>query len=210
MKNHKKRSLEKFLRTEKKLLGDGSVDLTGTIWRLLYSNKQWLNLITNQKIVMKTLLKISVLLIAFIALNSQESNAQVKAGVGAAFASEIEQVGIQGDLHYRFANIPAIQVGGSLIYYFPKDDRDFIEANLNGAYIFYDEYMFKSYLYTGLHLAQASIDGSVKNREIGLNVGLGAEYDFGPLLAFGDLKYVFSETDQPVFSIGLRLPFGGN
>lgn len=161
---------------------------------------------------MKTIFKISTVLIAIIILNTQESNAQVKAGLGAAFGSEIEQVGIQGDLHYRFQNIPAIQLGGDLIYYFPKDDRGFIEANLNGSYIFYDKYMFKSYLFTGLHLAQQknTRTDSVYNREIGLNIGLGAEYDFGPLLAFGDLKYVISEIDQPVFSIGLRVPFGGN
>lgn len=162
---------------------------------------------------MKTLLKISALLIAIVALNAQESNAQVKAGLGAAFASEIEQVGIQGDLHYRLPNTPAIQFGGGLAYYFPKDDREFLEANLNGAYIFYDKYMFKSYLYTGLHLSrleQNHSNGSSLDRTIGLNLGLGAEYDFGSLLAFGDLKYVFSETNQPIFSIGLRLPFGGN
>ena len=162
---------------------------------------------------MKTLLKISALFVAIILLNSQESNAQVKAGVGAAFASEIEQVGIQGDLHYRFQNMPAIQIGGGMVYYFPKDDRDFLEANLNGSYIFYDEFMFKSYLYTGLYLSrleQKYINASTTDRAIGLNIGLGAEYDFGGLLAFGDLKYVLSEIDQPVFSIGLRLPFGGN
>lgn len=162
---------------------------------------------------MKSFLQISAVLLVFFAIPSKETNAQVKAGVGAAFGSEIEQVGIQGDLHYRFAKIPAIQLGGSLIYYFPKNDREFIEANLNGAYIFYDKYMFKSYGYTGLHLARLTINypnGSIPNRTIGLNIGLGAEYDFGGLLAFGDLKYVFSEFDQPVFSIGLRVPFGGN
>lgn len=159
---------------------------------------------------MKTILKISTLLIAILIFNSQESNAQVKVGLGAAFGSEIEQVGIQGDLHYRFKNTPAIQLGGNLIYYFPKDDRAIIAGNLNGAYIFYDKYMFKSYLFTGLHLAQENDtqEGSAKNREIGLNLGVGAEYDFGGLLAFGDLKYVISEIDQPVFSIGLRVPFG--
>lgn len=162
---------------------------------------------------MKTLLKISAILIAIIVLNAQESEAQVKAGVGASFASDIEQVGIQGDLHYRLSNTPAIQFGGGLTYYFPKDDREFLEANLNAAYIFYDKYMFKSYLYTGLNLSrleQNHSNGSAINRAIGLNIGLGAEYDFGGLLAFGDLKYVVSELDQPVFSIGLRVPFGGS
>lgn len=162
---------------------------------------------------MKNFLKIAILLIAVIALSSQESNAQVKAGVGAAFGSEIEQVGIQGDLHYRLTGAPAIQVGGGFIYYFPKDDVNFYEVNINGGYIFYEEYMFKSYLYTGLNYANSSVDtagGSVSDSAIGLNVGVGAEYDFGGVLGFGDLKYVVSDYDQPVFSIGLRVPFGGS
>jgi hypothetical protein len=72
--------------------------------------------------------------------------------------------------------------------------------------------MFKSYGYTGLNYSRSSIalEGSdISEDAFGVNVGIGAEYDFGGLLAFGDLKYVISEFDQPVFSIGLRIPFGG-
>lgn len=159
---------------------------------------------------MKTIIQLLVLCLAIVALNSQESNAQVKAGAGMAFGSDIEQVGIQGDLHYRLTNYPALQFGAGFIYYFPKDNHDFYEVNLNGAYIFYEEFMFKSYLYTGLNYARSKINNqitSVSDNAVGLNIGLGAEYDMGPFLAFGDLKYVISEFDQPVFSIGLRLPF---
>lgn len=161
---------------------------------------------------MKTVLQISTLFLALIILSPKESDAQVKAGLGAAFGSDIEQVGIQGDLHYRFTNRPAFQIGGSLVYYFPEDNFHFLEANLNGAYIFYDEYMFKSYVYTGVNLARSELkyenaSGSAIDRAIGLNLGVGAEYDFGSLLAFGDLKYVVGELDQAVFTIGLRLPF---
>lgn len=158
---------------------------------------------------MKTALQISTLFLALIFLHPQQSDAQVKLGLGAAFASDIEQVGVQGDLHYRFTELP-VQISGSLVYYIPKDNRDFLEANLNGAYIFYDEFMFKSYVYAGLYLARSEIDyenSSVLNRAIGMNVGVGAEYDFGPLLGFGDLKYVTGEFNQPNFSIGVRLPF---
>jgi hypothetical protein len=161
---------------------------------------------------MKTFLKISVFLLAAIALNTQETNAQVKAGVGLAFGSEIEQVGIQADLQYRLQNAPSIQLGGGAIYYFSDDVQDFYELNLNGAYIFYEKFMFKSYGYTGLNYSRSSIalEGSdISEDAFGVNVGIGAEYDFGGLLAFGDLKYVISEFDQPVFSIGLRIPFGG-
>ena len=61
-----------------------------------------------------------------------------------------------------------------------------------------------------MYLARSEIDYgsySVLNRAIGANIGIGAEYDFGPLLGFGDLKYVTGEFNQPNFSIGLRLPF---
>lgn len=158
---------------------------------------------------MKTILHISILFIAIILLSPQQSDAQVKLGAGAAFASDIEQVGIQGDLHYRLPDRP-FQFSGSLLYYFPKDNHDFIEANLNGAYIFYEEFMFKSYLYAGVNLARSKVNfpnSSAIDRAIGMNIGLGAEYDFGPVLGFGDLKYVFGEFDQPNFAIGLRLPF---
>src|SRR5690625_6871785 len=82
-----------------------------------------------------------------------------------------------------------------------------MELNANAGYIFYEEFMFKSYAYTGLNYARSKVDtgnDSLTDSAIGLNLGLGAEYDFGGVLAFGDLKYVISEFDQPVFSIGLR------
>ena len=159
---------------------------------------------------MKAFIQIFILVVSFTMFTSKVSEAQVKAGVGMAFGSDIEQVGIQGDIHYRMLNRPAIQFGGGLIYYFPKDNHNFLELNANAGYIFYEEFMFKTYAYTGLNYARSkvSIAGhSVSDSAIGLNLGVGAEYDFGRILAFGDLKYVISEFDQPVFSIGLRLPF---
>ena len=159
---------------------------------------------------MKTTLKIFVLIIAVLTLVSQKSYSQVKAGAGMAFGSDIEQVGVQADLYYSLVNRPALRFGAGFIYYFPKNNHDFYEVNINGAYTFYEEFMFKSYFYTGLNYARSKVDfnnGSVSDTAYGLNLGIGAEYDFGRLLAFGDLKYVISDFDQAVFSIGLRLPF---
>lgn len=159
---------------------------------------------------MKRFTQLSVLIIAMCWLSAQKVQAQVSIGAGVAFGSDIEQVGLQADLHYRLANLPAIQLGAGFIYYFPKDNHDFLEFNLNGAYIFYEEFMFKSYGYTGLNYARSSVsfgDASVSDTAIGLNIGIGAEYDLGPVLAFGDLKYVVSDFDQAVFSIGVRIPF---
>lgn len=154
----------------------------------------------------------SAFLIAAIAISAQESHAQVKAGAGLAFGSEIEQVGIHADVYYRLENVRSLKLGGGVIYYFSEDDRDFYEINVNGAYIFYEKFMFKSYGYTGLNYSRSSVafEGSdVSECVFGVNAGIGAEYDFGGVLAFGDLKYVISDFEQPVFSIGLRIPFGG-
>jgi hypothetical protein len=159
---------------------------------------------------MKKLTQFSVISILLLMAVSQIAVAQVSAGAGMAFGSEIEQTGVQGDLHYRFSNLPALQLGAGFIYYFPKDNHHFTEFNLNGSYIFYEEFMFKSYAYTGLNYARSKVDsGNISGTEtaFGLNIGLGAEYDFGSILAFGDLKYVVSKFDQPVFSIGIRVPF---
>lgn len=159
---------------------------------------------------MKKMLQVLVLVSGCIAFGSQFAQAQVKAGVGMAFASDIEQVGIQTDLHYRLPNVPAVQIGGGFTYYFPKDNHNFYEVNLNGAYIFYEEFMFKSYAYSGLNYSRSKVgfEGlDVSDSAVGINAGVGAEYDFGGILAFGDLKYIISEFDQPVFSIGVRLPF---
>ncbi len=159
---------------------------------------------------MKTSLQILVFVIAVLTLGSQKSYSQVSAGAGMAFGSDIEQVGAQADLHYSLVNRPALRFGAGFVYYFPKDNHNFYEVNINGAYTFYEEFMFKSYLYTGLNYARSKFDvgnGSISDTAYGLNLGIGAEYDFGRLLAFGDLKYVISDFDQAVFSIGLRLPF---
>jgi hypothetical protein len=160
--------------------------------------------------IMKTTLQALILFIAIFVFSSQHSQAQISAGAGVAFGSGIEQVGVQGDLHYQLANMPALRFGAGFGWYFPKDNHDFYEVNLNGAYTFYEEFMFKSYAYTGLNYARSKTsfqDAAVSETAFGLNLGVGAEYDFGSVLAFGDLKYVVSEFDQAVFSIGMRIPF---
>src|SRR5690625_7688114 len=106
-------------------------------------------------------------------------------------------------------NRPALQFGGSLIYYFPKDNHNFMEVNANAGYIFYEEFMFKSHAYTGLNYARSKVDtgnDSLTDSAIGLNLGLSAEFDFGGVLRLGDLKYVISGLAQPVFTIELLLP----
>lgn len=163
---------------------------------------------------MKKLLLLSGFTALLLFTIKEDASAQLGGGAGVAFGSDIEQVGLHGDLYYRLPSQPAIRVGGGLIYYFPKTtngvDHDFFELNLNGNYIFYEEFMFKSYGLAGLNYSRAKVsagNGSHSEGEIGLNLGVGGEYDFGPLLGFGELKYVVSEFDQAVFSIGVRFGF---
>src|SRR5690625_6463393 len=106
---------------------------------------------------MKRYLALFVLMAGLAILNTDAAEAQVKAGVGMAFGSDIEQIGIQGDIHYRMLNRPALQFGGGLIYYFPKDNHNFIESNASGGYIVYEDFMFRSYAYTGLNYARSKV-----------------------------------------------------
>src|SRR5690625_5433593 len=85
---------------------------------------------------MKRYLALIVLMAGLAILNTDAAEAQVKAGVGMAFGIDIEQIGIQGDIHYRMLNRPALQFGGDIIYYFSKDNHHFMELNANAGYIF--------------------------------------------------------------------------
>ena len=103
----------------------------------------------------KQLFLFSVLLIAITTASAQ---AQMKAGGGVIFGSGIEQVGVQGDIHYQFAAIPALELGGGFAYYFPKNNQDFYEINVNGVYAYYEQFMFRSYLYSGLNYARSKVN----------------------------------------------------
>ncbi|MEX0823187.1 MAG: outer membrane beta-barrel protein, partial [Balneolaceae bacterium] len=144
-----------------------------------------------------------------------EAKAQLtKAGIGLMYGSEIEQLGLRGDLSYQVNE--EFSIVGDLGIYLP-DETDlgngneltvtWWEANANAHYHFYEDEAeeLSAYGLGGLNITSVRVKADGPNvgseteseSEIGLNLGAGAEYqlDFGKL--FGELKFVVgSDADQ--------------
>lgn len=159
--------------------------------------------------------------IALIIGISTTAQAQMKAGVGVAFGTEAESLGLTGNFYTAIPSVENLSVGGDIIYFLPKErfpgiKSTWFEINFNGQYEFYAEQMIRAYALGGLNVAQVGtiIDNSSSDNfndtKIGLNLGVGGEYAFSEsMLGFAELKFVLSDADQAVFLAGLRFPIGG-
>lgn len=159
--------------------------------------------------------------IALIIGISTTAQAQMKAGLGVAFGTEAESLGLTGNFYTAIPSVENLSVGGDIIYFLPKErfpgiKSTWFEINFNGQYEFYAEQMIRAYALGGLNVAQVGtkIDNSSSDNfndtKIGLNLGVGGEYAFSEsMLGFAELKFVLSDADQAVFLAGLRFPIGG-
>jgi outer membrane protein X len=153
---------------------------------------------------------------------SNTAQAQMKAGVGVAFGTDAESLGLTGNFYTAIPSVENLSVGGDIIYFLPKErlpgiKSTWFEINFNGQYQFYAEQMISAYALGGLNVAQlgTKYDNSSTNNfndtKIGLNLGVGGEYAFSEkMMGFAELKFVLSDADQAVFLAGLRFPLGGN
>ncbi len=154
---------------------------------------------------------------------STHSQAQMKAGAGLAFGTDAESLGLTANFYTAFPSVENVHIGGDFIYFLSKDvnqflNRKWFELNLNGQYQFYAEQMIIAYAVGGINIARQKFAYSGpgtspyfedSKTRLGLNVGVGGEYAFDErLLAFGEFKFVLSEFDQAVFSLGVRIPIG--
>jgi hypothetical protein len=141
---------------------------------------------------------------------ARDAQAQIFIGAGGAAATEFEGLGLQFGAGVQLPVMP-LRFSADYILFFEKDDagakENWNEYNINIGYEYYNMFMFSSYVFAGLNSATYEF-GSLKETEYGANIGLGAEYSFGLLGAFGELKYTLSELDQFVFTAGLRIKFG--
>jgi outer membrane protein X len=151
--------------------------------------------------------------------------AQMTLGGGLAYGTEIENLGIDVTGQYFINDNIAIE--GSFTYYLPKDfgnglGNDYkikwYEINADVNYYF-SEGNVSPYGVGGLNMAFVSVpyvdvndylgggDGvSYKtNSEIGLNLGVGADFDLGSnITPFGQIKYVLGDADQLQILGGVR------
>lgn len=162
-------------------------------------------------------------LVGLFALMPLQAQAQLQLGGGLAFGTEIEKLGLQISGNLPVAQEGKIRAAPDLIFYI-KDDFGggsvrWWEVNLNGNYLFMDNEAYTLYALGGINIANVNFDYDIEvpdifgvdgsQTELGLNVGGGIEYgmDFGNL--YGEAKYILSDFDQLVISVGVRIPFGG-
>lgn len=79
--------------------------------------------------------------------------------------------------------------------------------NIDGHYFFSVEKFWTVYPIVGINFATVSEkvnDITYSNFDIGINLGIGSEYNFDRRFsAFGEIKYVISDADQAVITLGV-------
>jgi hypothetical protein len=158
---------------------------------------------------MKRFLPVIIVALTLFA-GARDANAQIFLGAGGAAGTTFEGLGLQFGGGVQLPVIP-LRLSGDYIMFFEKDDSGVTEKwnefNINLGYRYISQFNFSSYVFAGLNSSTEEF-GTLKTTEYGVNLGLGAEYSFGLLGWYSELKYTYSELDQIVFSTGLRIGFG--
>jgi outer membrane immunogenic protein len=144
------------------------------------------------------------------------SFAQTRVGGMLGYGSEVEQWGLGINAEFFIKENMAIAPG--LLFYFPEKNNgvkvSFWELNGNFEYYFITEEPVSVYGLAGLNLTTAKVnfDDDVfdddSNSELGLNLGIGANFHVGNVLPFAELKYVAGDYDQAVLLLGVKFPIG--
>jgi hypothetical protein len=160
---------------------------------------------------MRTLVLATLMMTTALAVSANEACAEPRLGAGLVYGTEIEEFGVQLNGYYGLEQaLPGLRVGAEFSYYFVEDPVTFWTLDVNGQYRFIEPGPFGAYAIAGLDIARVSVDlgplgGDASDTEIGLNLGIGAEYAVTENVEiFGELKYVISDYDQAVFAVGGR------
>jgi len=153
---------------------------------------------------MKKYLLLPILALAF--LTSTQSFAQLSAGAGLAYGSEIDEIGVQVRGVYQITEM--WRAGADIILWLDGvDDASIWELNLNAHYAFLNSGSTILYALAGLNVATVKA-GDASNSKTGINLGAGAQI---PLIdnigAFAELRYVLGDADQLVIAGGIIFAF---
>jgi outer membrane immunogenic protein len=161
---------------------------------------------------MKKLLLLSFCLLML----SASSIAQPRLGGMLGYGSEAEQWGLGVNGEFFLSN--RVSASPGLFFYIPEKNkgvkRSFWEINGNFHYYFLEEDFIELYGLAGLNLTSFRVrtddeflDGrESSDSELGVNFGLGANFDAGAVVPYAELKYTASALDQAVIFIGLKFP----
>ncbi len=149
---------------------------------------------------MKRLLGLLIFTVAVFV--TQHANAQ-KLGVFLGYGTEVEELGI--GVNGEFAINDKVAIAPSLIYWFPEDPVSWWEFNANAMYYFTKAGSADFYGLAGINLFSAKVEGGDNNSEVGLNIGVGANFNIGKNWEpFTELKFVLGDADQLGLFFGAR------
>ena len=150
----------------------------------------------------------TIIFIFFINIFSSEGQ-DFRLGGGFSYGTGIKNLGLnfRGDVKFdqKWSITPHFN------YFFNKKEGVVTEKwnalNVDGHYYFEIDQTSSIYPIFGLNFATVSEkvnDITFSNSDAGINLGFGSEYDFDRRLSgFGEIKYVISEADQAVITLGL-------
>lgn len=154
--------------------------------------------------------KISITLVLFsiVSLAFAQEKGAIRLSGALAYGTEIEELGINFGGEYFFTN----EISGGINYtiFLVSDPASYNELNFDGRYYFLKE---KAQVYglLGLSSATSKFEGtvfgvpfSVKDSEVGLNIGAGVVYPLSDKVGLnGQLKYATPFNGQLVLQGGV-------
>jgi hypothetical protein len=144
----------------------------------------------------------TILLLMHLGPQASEAEAQVALGGQGSWGSEAD-FGVGGR---ALVNVPGwnLEGVGSVDFFFPDGDVDWIDINANLFYHFHlpDSPSVIPYVGGGLNLARLSV-GDASTTEAGLNLGGGIRFPGPTVTPFLELRGVVSDADQFVITGGI-------
>lgn len=151
-----------------------------------------------------------ILIFLLFSISCSISVAQdIRLGGGLGYGTVAKNIGlnIRGDvmLDKQWSVTPHIN------WFFNKNSNGITKKwkafNIDGHYSFEVEKFWSIYPIVGINFATVSEkvnDITYSNFDVGINLGFGSEYRFDPSFSgFGEIKYVISDADQAVITLGV-------
>jgi len=147
-----------------------------------------------------------IAIVGFIA--SQNTFAQKRVGGGFSWGSGPEDVGLNVNAEIFIKD--KIAISPKFTYYFTGSNFTFWELNGDVHYYFQGGDT-GVYGIGGLNISHSAVDFGIlfpsrSSTKFGLNVGAGYTLALeGPIIPFGEVKYIISSFDQLVLTAGIRI-----
>ena len=139
-------------------------------------------------------------------------HAQLLAGLGFAYGSEIERLGLQIRGEYEFEE--NMSAAFKFNHFFKANigntESRTYAINIDGHYLWEAGDEVTLFPLVGLNYVRTRVElpgDTNKDGDLGINVGAGMRYWIENLVVIGELKYIFGRSDQVVISAGMAYYF---